>query len=40
MTVVGPRAVASTDGTTADFCRFDMFLGEAATRIVNEVKGA
>ncbi len=37
--VVGLRAVTSTDGMTADFCSFDMkFLGETATRIINEVK--
>jgi len=35
------RAVTSTDGMIADFYQFDMkFLGETATRIVNEVKGA
>src|SRR5580692_729267 len=38
--VVGLRAVISTDGMTADFYSFDMkFLGETATRIINEVKG-
>src|SRR5580693_5378881 len=38
--VVGLRAVTSTDGMTADFYSFDMkFLGETATRIINEVKG-
>jgi GMP synthase (glutamine-hydrolysing) len=38
--VVGLRAVTSTDGMTADFYPFDMkFLGFAATRIINEVKG-
>jgi len=38
--VVGLRAVTSTDGMTADFYRFEMkFLGETATRIINEVKG-
>lgn len=38
--VVGLRAVTSTDGMTADFYHFDMaFLGETATRIINEVKG-
>ncbi len=38
--VVGLRAVTSTDGMTADFYPFDMkFLGDAATRIINEVKG-
>ncbi len=34
------RAVTSTDGMTADFYSFEMkFLGETATRIINEVKG-
>ena len=34
------RAVTSADGMTADFFPFDMaFLGRAATRINNEVKG-
>jgi hypothetical protein len=34
------RAVTSTDGMTADFYPFEMkFLGETATRIINEVKG-
>ena len=34
------RAVTSVDGMTADFYHFDMdFLGRAATRIINEVKG-
>jgi GMP synthase (glutamine-hydrolysing) len=34
------RAVTSVDGMTADFYQFDMnFLGRAATRIINEVKG-
>jgi GMP synthase (glutamine-hydrolysing) len=34
------RAVTSLDGMTADFFPFDMaFLGRAATRIINEVKG-
>ena len=38
--VVALRAVTSTDGMTADFYPFDMgFLGRAATRIINEVKG-
>jgi GMP synthase (glutamine-hydrolysing) len=38
--VVGLRAVTSTDGMTADFYPFDMkFLGQVATRIINEVKG-
>lgn len=38
--VVGLRAVTSTDGMTADFYQFEMkFLGETATRIINEVKG-
>ena len=37
---MGLRAVTSTDGMTADFYGFDMkFLGETATRIINEVKG-
>jgi GMP synthase C terminal domain len=36
--VVGLRAVTSTDGMTADFYSFEMkFLGETATRIINEV---
>ena len=34
------RAVTSVDGMTADFFPFDMgFLGQVATRIINEVKG-
>jgi len=34
------RAVTSTDGMTADFYQFDMkFLGRAANRIINEVRG-
>ena len=34
------RAVTSVDGMTADFYPFDMtFLGNAATRIINEVAG-
>ena len=34
------RAVTSIDGMTADFYDFDMaFLGRAATRIINEVRG-
>ena len=34
------RAVTSIDGMTADFYHYDMdFLGRAATRIINEVKG-
>jgi GMP synthase (glutamine-hydrolysing) len=38
--VVGLRAVTSTDGMTAALYPFDMsFLGQTATRIVNEVKG-
>jgi GMP synthase (glutamine-hydrolysing) len=38
--VVGLRAVTSTDGMTADFYPFEMkFLGNVATRIINEVKG-
>ncbi len=38
--VCGLRAVTSTDGMTADFYPFDMkFIGNVATRIINEVKG-
>jgi GMP synthase (glutamine-hydrolysing) len=38
--VLALRAVTSTDGMTADFYPFPMdFLGRAATRIINEVKG-
>src|SRR5213595_54659 len=38
--VVGLRAVTSTDGMTADFYPFEMkFIGNVATRIINEVKG-
>jgi len=38
--VLGLRAVTSVDGMTADFFPFDMnFLGRAATRIINEVRG-
>ena len=38
--VLALRAVTSSDGMTADFFHFDMnFLGRAATRIINEVKG-
>ncbi len=38
--VLALRAVTSTDGMTADFYPFDMgFLGNTATRVVNEVKG-
>ena len=38
--VLALRAVTSVDGMTADFYAFDMnFLGRAATRIINEVKG-
>ncbi|SDB44012.1 glutamine-hydrolyzing GMP synthase [Bauldia litoralis] len=38
--VLALRAVTSTDGMTADFYHFDMdFLGRAATRIINEVRG-
>ncbi|MFA6205641.1 MAG: glutamine-hydrolyzing GMP synthase [Methylocystis sp.] len=38
--VVALRAVTSSDGMTADFYPFDLsFLGRAATRIINEVKG-
>ncbi|CAG0999770.1 MAG: glutamine-hydrolyzing GMP synthase [Rhizobiaceae bacterium] len=34
------RAVTSVDGMTADFFHYDMaFLGAAATRIINEVRG-
>jgi len=34
------RAVTSVDGMTADFFHYDMeFLGNAATRIINEVRG-
>ncbi len=34
------RAVTSVDGMTADFFHYDMdFLGQAATRIINEVRG-
>ena len=34
------RAVTSVDGMTADFYPYDMgFLGQTATRIINEVKG-
>ncbi len=35
------RAVTSTDGMTADYFPFDhAFLGRAATRIINEVRGS
>jgi len=38
--VLALRAVTSTDGMTADFYHFDMgFLGQVATRIINEVAG-
>ena len=38
--VLALRAVTSIDGMTADFFPFDMgFLGRAATRIINEVRG-
>jgi len=38
--VLALRAVTSVDGMTADFFHYDMdFLGRAATRIINEVKG-
>ncbi len=38
--VLALRAVTTVDGMTADFYPFDMdFLGRAATRIINEVKG-
>jgi GMP synthase (glutamine-hydrolysing) len=34
------RAVTSVDGMTADFYPFDMaFIGNVATRIINEVRG-
>ena len=34
------RAVTSVDGMTADFYHYDMsFLGNTATRIINEVRG-
>ncbi|MEP2945015.1 MAG: glutamine-hydrolyzing GMP synthase [Lentilitoribacter sp.] len=34
------RAVTSVDGMTADFYPYDMaFLGKAATRIINEIRG-
>jgi GMP synthase (glutamine-hydrolysing) len=37
--VLGLRAVTSVDGMTADFYPFEMkFLGQVATRIINEVK--
>ena len=34
------RAVTSVDGLTADLYPFGMRIANAATRIVNEVKGA
>lgn len=38
--VLALRAVTSVDGMTADFYHYDMqFLANAATRIINEVKG-
>ena len=38
--VLALRAVTSVDGMTADFFPYDMnFLGRAATRIINEVRG-
>ena len=38
--VLALRAVTSVDGMTADFYPFDMnFLGRAATRFINEVRG-
>ena len=38
--VLALRAVNSTDGMTADFYPFEMaFLGQVATRIINEVAG-
>ncbi|MGO8005997.1 GMP synthase (glutamine-hydrolyzing), partial [Rhizobium ruizarguesonis] len=34
------RAVTSVDGMTTDFSHYDMeFLGRAATRIINAVRG-
>ena len=38
--VLALRAVTSVDGMTADFFHYDMdFLGRAANRIINEVRG-
>ena len=38
--VLALGAVTSVDGMTADFYHFDMdFLGRAATRIINEIRG-
>jgi GMP synthase (glutamine-hydrolysing) len=38
--VAALRVVTLVDGMTADFYPFDMaFLGRAATRMINEVKG-
>ena len=38
--VLALRAVTSVDGMTADFYPFEMeFLGRAATRIINEIRG-
>lgn len=38
--VLGLRAVTSSDGMTEDFYQFEMnFLGKGATRIINEVNG-
>jgi len=38
--VLALRAVTSVDGMTADFYHYDMgFLGQTATRIINEVRG-
>lgn len=38
--VLALRAVTSVDGMTADFYPYDMeFLGRAATRIINEIRG-
>jgi GMP synthase (glutamine-hydrolysing) len=36
------RAVTSVDGMTADYYPFDhhLFLGETATRIINEVRAS
>jgi GMP synthase (glutamine-hydrolysing) len=37
---VGDLCATSTDGMTADFYPFEMkFIGNVATRIINEVKG-
>ena len=38
--VLALRAVTSTDGMTADYYPYEhKFLGETATRIINEVSG-